>query len=76
MKIELLLEMIGKNVAGYRKAKPLSQRRCANLVGISYRYFQSIESGKANITMSTLSRLAEFFDVHPRDFFPEKSADK
>lgn len=71
--INTFLKTIGQNIAKIRKSKPLSQKDAADQVGISYRYYQSIESGAANITMYTLLRLAHFFGVHPCELLPARS---
>ena len=70
--IEMKLKKIGQNVAKFRKARPLSQKDAADQAGISYRYYQGIESGAANITMVTLVKLAHFLGVHPCDLLPSK----
>jgi XRE family transcriptional regulator, aerobic/anaerobic benzoate catabolism transcriptional regulator len=72
MSLEILLKSVGQNVASLRKTKPLTQKNFAQLAGISYRYFQNIEGGRANITLSTLFRLAQFLAVHPSDLIPRE----
>lgn len=47
-----------------RKARGYTQQEAANLARISYRYFQKIESGCANVTVGTLYRLVKLFDAH------------
>jgi transcriptional regulator with XRE-family HTH domain len=41
--------------------------------GISYRYFQNIESGAANLTLSTLFKLSRFFNVRVDEMLRERS---
>jgi transcriptional regulator with XRE-family HTH domain len=65
MAFEAFLKKVGGNIAAIRKSKWLKQKEVAQLAQISYRYYQSIEAGAANLTLSTLFRLAKFFDVHP-----------
>lgn len=72
MTMEAFLKKTGKNVTAVRKSQSLLQREAAEQSGISYRYYQSIETGKANITISTLFRLARFYRVHPCDLLPDK----
>jgi transcriptional regulator with XRE-family HTH domain len=67
MNVEPFLQSVGQKIAAQRKAKPLTQKAVAEQAGVSYRYYQSVESGVANITLSTLFKLARFFGVHPRD---------
>ncbi|MEK6555150.1 MAG: helix-turn-helix transcriptional regulator [Bdellovibrionota bacterium] len=72
MLLENFLKSIGKNIVRHRKAAALNQVEVASKAGFSYRYYQKIESGGANMTLSTLYRLARFFDVHPEDLIPRK----
>lgn len=67
MLLENFLKSIGENVARYRKSVALKQTEAAAQAGFSYRYYQKIESGGANMTLATLYRLAKFFDTHPAD---------
>ncbi len=70
MTFEAFLKGVGQNIAKYRKLKPATQRDVANEAGISYRYYQSIESGAANITMFTMFRLATHLGIKPIDLIP------
>ena len=65
-----ILKQIGRNLASLRKARAILQTEAARLSGISYRYYQRIEGGRANMTLSTLFKLAKFYHVNPRDLFP------
>lgn len=60
---DALLKDVGREIAMTRKSRGLRQTDVAEKSGISYRYLQSIESGKANVTLSTLFRLAQLFGV-------------
>lgn len=64
---ELFLKNFGQNVVRLRKAMMLTQKDVAQKVGITYRYFQKIEVGRANVTLLTLFRLAQFFNVSMAD---------
>lgn len=70
MHLDIFLKQVGQNIANLRKQIPMNQVDLAEKAGVSYRYFQRIEAGGANITMSTLHRLAKFFGVHPCDLLP------
>lgn len=63
MSFETFLKLVGRKIASIRKSRALTQRDTALRAGISYRYFQNIEAGAANMTLSTLYRLARFFNV-------------
>lgn len=67
MEVKLFLKTVGKNIAALRKAKGLRQPKAAELAGISYRYYQRIEAGEANITLYTLFNIAWLLRVHPKD---------
>jgi transcriptional regulator with XRE-family HTH domain len=70
MTIEVFLKILGKRVADARKNVALKQKDAAEACGISYRYYQSIEAGRANITIRTLFRLAQSLSTHPIDLLP------
>ena len=72
MTFESFLEFIGAKIAEVRRARELTQREVARQAGLSYRYFQTIETGAANMTLATLYKLARFLNVHISDFFPKK----
>ena len=70
MALETILKIIGRNVAKNRKSRHLTQRVAADQAGISYRYFQRIEAGTVNITLSTLYRLSQLLKVSVCDILP------
>ena len=46
-----------------RKAKNLKQSDVADLLKITTRHYQEVEYGKINLSMTTLIKLANFYDV-------------
>lgn len=72
MTLENFLRAIGTRTAQLRKSNSLTQRDASERSQISYRYFQRIESGRANITIGTLFKLARLFDIHICDLLPTK----
>ena len=46
-----------------RKAKNLKQSDVADLLKITTRHYQEVEYGKINLSMTTLIKLAHFYDV-------------
>lgn len=66
--MDSLAESVGKRIKEIRKLKGLRQEDMEPL-GLSYKYFQKIEQGKANITLSTLEKVAEALGVSPGEFF-------
>lgn len=73
MTLDTFLQTVGKAIATARKNDSLRQTDAAERCGISYRYYQSIEAGKANITIRTLFRLAQCLSIHPLDLLPNKT---
>lgn len=63
MPFDKFLQLVGRNIAQQRRKLALNQRDAAEKSAISYRYFQSIEAGSANLTLSTLFRLSQLLKV-------------
>lgn len=73
MSLNDFLKIIGKNIADLRKSMFLNQSDAATKAGFSYRYYQKIESGTANLTLGSLYAIARCLNVHPTDLLPKKS---
>lgn len=58
-----VLAHVAGNIRCLRTAKGLSQDALASLAGVSRRMLVGIESGEANVSLSTLDRLAQALDV-------------
>ena len=65
---ESLLQDFGSRLRQMRKMRRLRQMDMASF-GLSYKYYQRIESGQVNPTLITLHRLASAFNVSVYDFF-------
>ena len=63
-----LLQDFGSRLRQMRKMRRLRQMDMASF-GLSYKYYQRIESGQVNPTLITLHRLASAFNVSVYDFF-------
>ena len=61
------LKNIGKNIKNKRLKAGLTQEDMSEHIDIDYKYYQKIESGKANITVKTLLRICEQLDEKPYD---------
>ena len=73
---ESLLQDFGSRLRQLRKMKRLRQLDMASF-GLSYKYYQRIESGQVNPTLITLHRLASAFNVPMYDFFrPQTEPEK
>lgn len=66
--MDTLAKMIGKRVKAIRTSKGLRQEDVEDL-GLSYKYFQLVEQGKANLTLKTIEKVAMALDVDVRDLF-------
>jgi transcriptional regulator with XRE-family HTH domain len=58
-----LLEVISGNIRKHRLARDWSQQKLAEQSDISRRMVQMIESGKNNISLSTVCRIADAFEI-------------
>jgi transcriptional regulator with XRE-family HTH domain len=58
-----VLAHVGNNLRRMRQEKELSQSALADISGISRRMIVGLESGEANISLSSLDRLAAALDV-------------
>jgi transcriptional regulator with XRE-family HTH domain len=68
MDIENIKRKLGLRLKELRLAKGLNQEDLEPL-GFSYRYYGKIERGLANVTLETLVRLCEIFEVGLFDLF-------
>lgn len=67
-KQEYVLHDFGQRLRSLRKARNLRQLDMEAL-GLSYKYYQRLESGQANPTLLTLYRIARALEVSMSDFF-------
>lgn len=56
------LEKIGQDIRTAREAQSLTHRQLSERCGIDFAELSRIESGKRNMTVATLVRLAEALD--------------
>ena len=59
--------VLGRNVHEFREAAGMSQERLAELAAVSRGYLSRIESGHVNVTLSTIVRIANVFQVEVID---------
>jgi DNA-binding XRE family transcriptional regulator len=65
---EDILQDLGNRLRALRRGRNLRQLDMASF-GLSYKYYQRLESGQVNPTLATLQRLAAAFDVSVHDLF-------
>ena len=58
-----LLQNIGRNIRRERLAKKIKQKDLADYIGSNYATITKYETGKINISMDKLSKIAECLDV-------------
>ncbi|MBZ9631733.1 helix-turn-helix domain-containing protein [Salegentibacter sp. LM13S] len=66
LKNEKLLQQISIQLKRHREKKELTQEDVYNDTGI---HISRIETGKVNITVSTLAALCDYFDLNLSEFF-------
>jgi len=65
---EHFLQDFGNRLRHLRKARKLRQLDIEDF-GLSYKYYQRLESGQVNPTLLTLHKLASAFEVSVYDLF-------
>ena len=68
-KNEYLQKKFGAKLAYIRKSKKLSQMKLAELVDMNFNYIGQIERGEANVTIQTMSNLANALDIEMKELF-------
>lgn len=63
-----LQEKLGKTVRNLRVKKGLSQEQMSFYAKIDTHYLSNIETGKRNISLSILEKLADYFDMSISQF--------
>lgn len=69
MGIRKIKNHIGKQIKNLRLEKGISQEKLAEYVNMSREHISCIERGKNLITIDSLYRIAEYFEISIKDFF-------
>ena len=64
-----LQTIVGARIAELRKARGYDQSVFARMVGINRSYLVSIEAGRRNISLETLSKILSGLDMAFSEFF-------
>ena len=64
-----LQKKFGAKLAYVRKSKKLSQMKLAEIVDMNFNYIGQIERGEANVTIQTMTVLANALDVEMKELF-------
>jgi transcriptional regulator with XRE-family HTH domain len=60
------LEKVGSRIKSFRHQAGLTQAKVSDEIGMPYRRYQSIEAGKANLTLKSVFRIARYFRRQPK----------
>ena len=58
-----LFKIIAHNIKIERAIKSMTQAQLAELIGVHEKYIGVIEAGKQNITLKTLNKIANSFNI-------------
>lgn len=61
---------LGKNIKRIRKNKNLTQEKLAEMVKVTPKYIQYIESAKRSPSLKSLYKIAKSLDVKVKDLMP------
>lgn len=67
--MSLILQQFGSRVRHYRYKKELSQERLAELASLHRTYIGQIESGKRNIALLNIEKIAKALKISIKDLF-------
>ena len=59
----------GKRIKELRKQTGLSQEKFASKIGMDRTYYASIESGKRNVSLKNIEKIASGFDISISQLF-------
>lgn len=59
----------GLRLRELRRARDLTQEKLAEKAGLHWKFISLIETGKSDVTLTTISRLAHALDMNIPDFF-------
>ena len=64
-----ILSVVGINIREYRIKQKMSQNQLAFEAGVTREFVNKVESGKYNISVKNLEKLALILEVEVKDFF-------
>ncbi len=65
----MILELFGKKLKELRKQTGLSQEKFAYKIEMDRTYYASVESGKHNISLKNLKKIADGLNISLSDLF-------
>ncbi len=70
------LILFGQRVRNLRQKAGLSQEKFALMIGMDRTYYSSVESGKRNISLLNIKKIADGFGIPVADLFPKNTLDE
>lgn len=70
------LVSFGRRVRELHQQTGLSQEKFALTIGMDRTYYSSVESGKRNISLLNIKKLADGFGIPVADLFPKNMLDE
>lgn len=64
-----ILSIVGSNIREKRVEQKMSQNQLAFEAGVTREFVNKVESGKYNISVKNLEKLANILEVEVKDFF-------
>ena len=61
----------GKTLKKIRTTQGYSQEKFANLINMDRTYYASVESGKRNVSLVNISKIADGFNISLQELFKE-----
>lgn len=65
----MVAELLGKRIKELRLQKGLSQEKFSLLIEMDRTYFASVESGKRNISIKNIEKIAKGLDITLEELF-------
>lgn len=65
----MIKQALGNNIKKIRKETGLSQEKFALLIGMDRTYFSSVESGKRNISIENIEKIAKGLNISLSELF-------
>ena len=66
-----LQQQIGNKIKELRNQSGITQEKLSELADLDISFISEIESGKRNITVNTIEKLAKAFNIKPSDFITD-----
>lgn len=70
------LILFGQRVRKLRQKAGLSQEKFALMIGMDRTCYSSVESGKRNISLLNIKKIADGFGIPVADLFPKNTLDE